>query len=142
MKISAKTDYACRALLELGMHWPSEAPLQINEIAERQKIPIKFLIHIMIQLKQLGYVESTRGKRGGYILVKHPSEVKLSHVIKGFGGLGHHVPAENKKQFSKHVLNSLWQEIDQSILQLIDKINFEQLCDRARSKDRVITYEI
>ena len=49
MKIIAKTDYACRALLELSLHWPKQEPLQVTAIADNQQIPIKFLIHILIQ---------------------------------------------------------------------------------------------
>lgn len=69
MKISAKIDYACRALLiELGLHWPDNRPMQVSAIAKRQKIPMNFLVHILITLKELGYVDSIRGKSGGYVL--------------------------------------------------------------------------
>ena len=48
MKISARTDYTCRVILALSLNWPSNNQMRVNEIVERQKIPIKFLIHILI----------------------------------------------------------------------------------------------
>src|SRR6267142_1058623 len=88
MKISAKIDYACRALLELGLHWPNTTPMQVGAIAKHQKIPMNFLVHILITLKEAGYVDSIRGKSGGYVLIKAPQDIRLGDVIKNFGGLG------------------------------------------------------
>ena len=85
MKISAKMDYACRALLELALHWPDLTPMQISEIAKRQEIPIKFLVHIMIHLKERGYVNSVRGNKGGYLLAKAPAEIHFGEVIENLG---------------------------------------------------------
>ncbi|MGB3241335.1 MAG: Rrf2 family transcriptional regulator, partial [Candidatus Omnitrophota bacterium] len=62
MRISARCDYACRALLELSLHWPNEAPVHIQQISENQKIPERYLVQILIQLKRLGLVTSSRGK--------------------------------------------------------------------------------
>ena len=142
MRVSAKIDYACRALTELALHWPDKKPLQIQIIAKRQKIPIKFLVHILIQLKQMGFAESVRGKNGGYILNLSPADIKLSSIIKSFGGLGF-TPAEiKKKQAGKQVMDIIWQEIDQSVIQMMDKINFENICNLTRSNDKSIIYEI
>ena len=77
MRISAKIDYACRALLELSLHWPNNIPLQINTIAQNQQMPVKFLTQILLQLKQIGYVQSVRGKKGGYLLAKAPQKIRL-----------------------------------------------------------------
>ena len=65
MRISARCDYACKALLELTLHWPSKEPLQLHTISENQGISTKYLVHILIQLKRMGLIESIRGKQGG-----------------------------------------------------------------------------
>ncbi len=142
MKISAKIDYACRALLELSLHWPDPSPLPIQEIAKRQKIPIKFLVHILISLKQLDFLESIRGTKGGYVLSKNPGEIKLSDIIKNFGALGYSGAHRGQKQKDHHVMDTLWREIDQTVLNAIDQINFETIAQRSRSKNKTITYEI
>ena len=142
MKISAKIDYACRALLELSLHWPNQSPLPIQEIAKQQKIPIKFLVHILISLKQLDFLESIRGTKGGYVLNKNPREIKLSDVIKNFGGLGCSSSSEKRKQKDQHVMDNIWREIDRTVLSAVDQINFETIAQRAQSKNKTIMYEI
>ena len=141
MRISAKIDYACRALTELALHWPDTTPLQIREIAQKQKIPMKFLVHILIQLKQLGFVESSRGKSGGYVLIQSPQKIKLSTIIKNFGGLGYSA-VDEKIRSDKHVMDVIWKDIDKSMIQMMEKITFENICDLTRSKDKAINFEI
>ena len=141
MKISAKIDYACRALIELSLHWPNTVPLQINIIAERQKIPIKFLTHILINLKQLGYVDSVRGKNGGYLSSKAPKDIKLSDLIIRFGGLAS--MSKDVRSIKKvHILDAIWQELDEAIIRKLDELNFEKICDRVRSQNRTVVFDI
>jgi len=142
MKISAKIDYACRALLELSLHWPNTSPLRINTIAKRQNIPVKFLTHILINLKQLGLVQSVRGQSGGYRLVKEPKAIKLSELVGNFDGtISQGLQGEDNLS-QRHVLNSVWREIDEVVLKAMDNINFETICNRKRSKDNVVMFEI
>jgi Rrf2 family transcriptional regulator, cysteine metabolism repressor len=140
MKISAKIDYACRALLELALHWPNSTPMQVGAIAKRQKIPMNFLVHILITLKEAGYVESLRGKSGGYVLIKAPQEIKLGDVIKNFGGLGLSDGTGRKK--NAHILDSVWQEVDNAVVQTINNITLEALCNRERNRGNTIMYDI
>ena len=141
MKISAKTDYACRALLELALHWPNSLPLQIGAIAERQQIPMKFLPHILIELKQLGYVDSSRGKLGGYHLAQAPADIKLSEVVQAFSESLHRKTSNGLKA-STNTLVSIWQEIDQATQKHMDSINFEEICDRERNLKNISTFAI
>ena len=142
MKISAKIDYACRALLELSLRWPDQSPVQLNQIARRQKIPVKFLVHILISLKQLGFVESIRGKKGGYVLVQSPQEIRLGQVVKNFGGWGYAVTLGGAKKEVPHVMDSIWQEIDEALWKLLDRISLETIANRERSKGNAVIYEI
>ena len=83
MKISKRGEYALRALIDLGiaseLGWPM---LQISELASKEKLPIKFLEQIFTQLKTAGYVESKRGKFGGYSLARPMSQIKFGAVIR------------------------------------------------------------
>ena len=141
MKISAKTDYACRALLELALHWPNDAPLHVNDIASRQRIPMKFLPHILIALKQFGYVHSARGKKGGYILAKAPQEIRLRQVIESFerepfgGGI-------EKRGAKENIFENIWAQVDRTLVEMMDKIDFEDICNRQRDHQEVLTYNI
>ena len=70
MNISAKTEYACVAVLELALNYGSGQPLQVRRIAEAHGIPSRFLVQILLQLKAAGLVSSTRGASGGYQLLR------------------------------------------------------------------------
>ncbi|AMM50196.1 MULTISPECIES: RrF2 family transcriptional regulator [Hymenobacteraceae] len=83
--ISKKAKYALKALLYLAKN--SEKPLVlISEIAEGERIPRKFLEAILVDLKVQQVVQSTRGKNGGYTLVKDPSQISVGNVIRMIDG--------------------------------------------------------
>ena len=139
MKISAKIDYACRAILELALHWPVASPLQAQKIAKRQKIPMKFLVHILIDLKESGYVDSIRGKNGGYVLLKKPVDVKLSDIVRHFGGLGF---SESVPKTKGHVMDAMWQEVQASVNNALEGINFEDIRNKHMSQSKTVSYDI
>jgi Rrf2 family protein len=141
MKVSAKMDYAVRALLELALHWPDTHPQQISDISRKAAVPQKFLIHILIALKGLGYVHSLRGKAGGYVLSVAPDQISLADVVKQLGGLGS-FDEEKRKTKKGDAISLLWKEIDQIIIQTLKHISLEDLCDRQRLQLKSISYEI
>jgi Rrf2 family protein len=81
MKLSAKTEYACLAMLQLAEEYQSGDPVQIRRIAEAHGIPSRFLVQILLQLKGASLVASTRGALGGYRLARPPREITLADVI-------------------------------------------------------------
>src|SRR5262249_18565952 len=87
MKISKRSEYALRALIDLGiaseLGWPM---LQISELASKEKLPTKFLEQIFAQLKAGGYVSSRRGKFGGYSLSRPMNQIKFGAVIRLIDG--------------------------------------------------------
>ncbi len=141
MKISAKIDYACKALLELSLHWPKENPLRINEIAQNQSIPMKFLTQILIQLKNLGFVKSVRGKNGGYLLSKSPQSILLTDLLVSFGN-GQINSIERDPQKGDDVFESIWSGIDQAVLKSMENITFEIISQRQIQRNNVVTFDI
>ncbi len=139
MKISAKVDYACRALLELALHWPKETPFVIEEIAKKQKIPNKFLTHILLQLKQLGYVESVRGKRGGYLLAKQPKDINVWDIYVNFSEA---ILKKSKKKGFEDIIANMWLEIVERMEFAMRKVTFENLVAQQREQGKVISFDI
>lgn len=86
MRVSKKTDYALRALFTLVDNFGG-APIPIRELARRNDVPKKFLEQIMLQLKTQGWVESTAGIRGGYLLAKNPARITMGEVVRHFDGI-------------------------------------------------------
>lgn len=81
MNLSAKTEYACLALLELAQHFESGRPVQVRLISERHGIPSPFLVQILQELKRARLVISTRGAGGGYRLAQPPQDIALAEVL-------------------------------------------------------------
>src|SRR5438128_6162815 len=86
MKISARNEYACSAVLELSLNYDSEAPIRVQDIAERQGIPMKFLFQIMQILKRVDIVRSRRGTDGGYVLTRPAGQITVGDVLRTMTG--------------------------------------------------------
>ena len=81
--ITQKMKYALKALMELAAERVGEGqPLRIEEIAKRSGTPKRFLEHILLEVRNAGYVASVRGRHGGYVLIKNPREVPLSELMR------------------------------------------------------------
>jgi Rrf2 family protein len=85
VRVSAKTDYALRAALELAAA-PDDKPVKGERIATAQAIPLRFLENILMQLRHAGLVDSRRGAEGGYRLARPANEVTLADVIRAIDG--------------------------------------------------------
>lgn len=89
MRLSKRGEYGMRAMIELAT-WESDQPgpkmVQIKELAERQKIPAKFLEQILLSLKNAGLLHSKMGVGGGYYLAKPPEEITLGQIFRVLDG--------------------------------------------------------
>ena len=83
--ISKKTKYALNALVYLAREY-GKGPILISQIAEHEKIPQKFLEAILLDLKNVGILNSKKGKGGGYYLLRNPQEVSVAEVMRLFDG--------------------------------------------------------
>jgi Rrf2 family protein len=83
--LSCRARYATRAILDLSILY-NEGPVQTNDIARRQNIPVKFLQQILVSLKMTGFVESRKGPGGGYFLAVEPNEITLGAVVRAMDG--------------------------------------------------------
>ena len=83
--LSKKSRYSILALVRLARDYQT-GPVLISDISESEKIPKKFLEAILLELKNMGILNSKKGKGGGYYLIKKPEEVYLADVIRNFDG--------------------------------------------------------
>jgi Rrf2 family protein len=86
MRVSAKTDYALRAAVELAAAHADGIPVKGERLATSQSIPLRFLENILLQLRHAGIVEIRRGAGGGYKLARAPEEITLADVIRAIDG--------------------------------------------------------
>jgi Rrf2 family protein len=87
VKLSKRGEYALRALIDFGVAQAIGRPLlQVSELASKEGLPIKFLEQILMQLKAAGYLESKRGKHGGYLLARPPENISIGQVARLIDG--------------------------------------------------------
>ncbi len=79
--LSKKTQYALQALSYM-VEKHTDDPILIAEIARQKNIPIKFLENILLSLKKAGFLESKKGKHGGYFFAQAPEKIKLSSIFR------------------------------------------------------------
>jgi len=140
MRISARCDYACRALLELSLRWQDKAPVHIQEISREQEIPERYLVQILLQLKRLGFVNSSRGKEGGYNLARSPEEIRLGEVMRSISGPL--LPMADSAANKGSVFMGVWKEVEGVMANVLDKVSFADICEKMEQKDKVIIYQI
>jgi Rrf2 family protein len=85
MQLSKKTRYALLALTRLAREYGDGAIL-ISDIAKSENLPQRFLENILLDLKKMGFLGSKLGKSGGYYLLKPPSEIRISEIVRHFEG--------------------------------------------------------
>lgn len=141
MRVSAKAEYACLAMLELAAHFGSGEPVRIKAIADEHGIPARFLVQILLQLKGAGLVASTRGAAGGYQLIKPPGKVSLGDVMAIIEGPeGDLKSAVGDQSPTSKVLNDAWREISNKQRAMLRSLTFDKLVERARQQQEVMYY--
>ncbi|MBS0209445.1 MAG: Rrf2 family transcriptional regulator [Planctomycetes bacterium] len=140
MKVSAKTEYACLAMLELAASYGSGQPVQIRRIADRHGIPSRFLVQILLQLKGSGFVNSTRGAAGGYELVRSPRQITLADVVSAIEGPDESSSAVNSDAAAARVLRNCWQEVTAAEKRMLADISLSDLAERVRRQAEPMYY--
>ena len=140
MKISAKTEYACIAVLELAIRHGSGEPVRMRELADAHGIPTQFLVQILLQLKGAGVVASTRGAACGYQLVKSPEQITLGEVMAIVEGES--TPQSNVSVETPLVqaLLGAWRKADQKLSNSLRSVTFADLVSRADSSIEQMYY--
>lgn len=143
MKISAKTEYACIAMLELSARYGSGEPVRIRRIAERHDVPPRFLVQILLQLKGAGLVASTRGAAGGYHLLRPPETVSLGEVMEVIEGSSEgngQTSSASPESPAVKALMKAWHDVNQKEQEMLRGITFAELLERAREQDQQMYY--
>ncbi len=133
VKLSVKSDYAARAVLALARNSQGDVPQRVEALAEAHGIPPNYLVQILIELKSRNIVKSVRGKEGGYLLAKPPSEITLGEIIRCTNGQVFDTPAMTDPQCPAE-LRLAWCELQKQLEEASDRINFQVLLERANGR--------
>lgn len=138
MHVTAKADYAVRAVVELASG-SQDSPRKVDEVAQAQSIPVSFLENILTQLRSAGLVRSQRGPEGGYWLAHPPEEVNLAQVIRavegplvGVRGLR---PEEVVYEGSAESLQQVWLALRANLRKVLEHVTLADVASGKLPKD-------
>jgi Rrf2 family protein len=124
VKVSAKADYAVRAIVELAAS--GDGPTKAERLAQAQDIPLKFLENIMADLRQAGLVRSQRGADGGYWLARPADEISLAQVIRAVDGPLANVRGRRSEEIEYHgsaePLRDVWVAVRASLRHVLETV--------------------
>jgi Rrf2 family protein len=129
MRVSAKADYAIRAIVELAAAGPG--PVKGERIAQAQSIPPNFLENILADLRNAGLVVSKRGADGGYWLARAADEITLADVIRAVDGPLANVRGLRSEQVSyegsAERLRDVWVAVRASLRAVLEQVTVGEL---------------
>lgn len=136
MRLSNKTEYGMRALLDLAMH-REQYLVPISDIAQRTRVPLKFLEQILLALKAAGLVDAKRGVGGGYFLVRSPEAITVADVVRVLDGPVQPVNCATgttgrcPEQEACSIRN-VWMEAGDAMERVLSRTSFADLAGRSR----------
>jgi Rrf2 family protein len=138
MKLSTRTRYGTRALLELALH-REEEPVFLKDIAREQQISLSYLEQLIAPLIAGGIIRSTKGPRGGISLAKNPEKIKLSEVTRLLEGSVAPVDCVNDPGTCDRselcVTRDIWCELKMVVDGVLESTTLQDLVDRHREKE-------
>lgn len=135
------------------MHY-QQGPVLIQDIAERQNIPLKFLEQILLTLKTAGFVGSRKGRGGGYFCARSPREITLGSIVRAIDGPLAPVSCVSVTQFvecgcpdpATCALRSAWKDARDALSRVLDGTTFADLCEKqaalTQQRREIIDYVI
>ena len=134
MKLTTRGHYSVKALLDLSLQ-PDYGPASVRAIAIRQDLPAPYLEKLLIELRQAGLVNSSRGAQGGYQLARSPADISLAQILTAVGEtfdpLPRHTP--DADQSEDWVTFTLWRRLHQKLKAALQDISLEDLYYDAKS---------
>jgi Rrf2 family protein len=131
MRVSAKAEYACIALVDLASSHNEGQPVRVKSIADNHRIPQRFLVQILLQLKGAGLVASTRGAAGGYQLARSPEKISLADIIN----IIDRAPAPRSalasvRSSAVQTVQGVWEDIQAREQRMLHEISLADLVQR------------
>ena len=141
MHVTAKADYAIRAVVELADS-DQQSPRKVDEVARAQGIPVSFLENILTQLRSSGIVRSQRGPEGGYWLAKPSDQVNLAQIIRAVEGplvgVRGQRPEELEYVGSAESLQQVWIALRANLRRVLEHVTIADLASGKLPKDVLV----
>ncbi|HUS62036.1 MAG TPA: Rrf2 family transcriptional regulator, partial [Acidimicrobiales bacterium] len=130
MYISAKVDYATRALAALAAS-PDGAPMTGDAVAEAQRLPVRYVENLLVELRRSGFVTSQRGNAGGYRLARPAGEISVADVMRAVDGPLAEVrglrPDQMTYEGAAEHLQHVWVAVRAGLRQVLDSVTIAHI---------------
>ena len=137
MKLSTRTRYGTRALLELALQKTGE-PVALKDIAAHQQISLSYLEHLVAPLIAAGIIRSTKGPKGGISLAKKPADIKLIDIVRVLEGPLAPVECVENEQVCERsgtcAARDIWSQLEDVMCDFLGKTSLKDMADRQKSK--------
>ena len=133
LRLSRKTMLALEAVLDVAYNARPD-PVQSKDITRRQGIPQRYLEQVMQQLVHKGILKGVRGPRGGYTLARERRKITVGDVVRVVDQIDAEADGDpvSRAELGEKIIAPLWEETRDEVLQRLDRITMQDLCDRAR----------
>ena len=132
MKLSTKTRYGLRAMVDLARGYDSKKPISISEVARRQNLSESYLEQLFAKLRRAELVKSVRGAQGGYLLSRAPAEIMASEIIAALEGsisFADCVDAGTCERGGCCPARILWEKMSKSVQKVTSETSLQGLID-------------
>lgn len=132
--ISLKAQYGLKAIVALAVY-RGKGPLQAKEIASSQSIPVRYLELLLSQLRRARLVSATRGKNGGYVLVKDAAKITVWDIVAIFEGkvIFAQPPEVKRGEGGKDKISFVWEEAEKRVVDYLKSVKISDLQEIAQS---------
>lgn len=137
MKLSTKTRYGARAMLELALSY-KKGVVSTREIATQQQVSPKYLEHLLASLRSASLVRSVRGAQGGHTLTRHPAQINLREIYDALEGTEGFVECTTCPEVCDRtdtcVTWEIWAQMYAACMEILESTTLEDLAHRVRNK--------
>ncbi|MFM7365071.1 MAG: RrF2 family transcriptional regulator [Cuspidothrix sp.] len=134
LDLSAKAEYALLALLELARYHDTKVPLTINEIAAKQPIPERYLEQILTQLRRAGVVQSQRGSKGGFLLLREPWQITVLEIATLIEGERKEKEHSETPTIEKTLVLETWQKANIAAIEVLGGYTLQDLYQETEAR--------
>ncbi len=133
LRLSKKMLFALEAVVDIAYN-TGALPVQSKEITRRQGIPRRYLEQVMQHLVRAGILKGVRGPRGGYLLARERRRItvgEVARVVRGIETAEDPMEGDEGSALGRCVLRPLWRELQDEVMDRLDKVTIEDMCQRA-----------
>ncbi|MEI6714497.1 MAG: Rrf2 family transcriptional regulator [Verrucomicrobiota bacterium] len=143
MTLTKKGEYALRTMIQLGLaKCLGKGLVPVSELAQSNRLPLKFIERILLELREAGYVETQRGKLGGYLLAKPMEQIRMGELVRLIDGRLAPIACASETEYSRCTcpdeehcgLRMLMIDVRNAISNILDKYTLGEVVDVALRK--------